>query len=327
MTGRRVRQVVLVIGIPSLIVAAWFAARELGSLESPPWWALVPAALLNLFSLWAGARSWDALLPAEIDRQEADDSFYTSQLMKYSPVGGAAQAVSQAALASGSELPALRATTAMVVSKLTVVIAGGVFGPVLALSNPDLDGWVRLLLLLTPLVFLVGHPRVLAGAVSTTARLLRRDPDHEVLPPQPAVWRSIAWGVPALGAAGASFAVLASAAGLGANLVQATAGFALAWVIGFLVIPVPGGLGVREGAAALLVAGDPASTLVAAVLFRVVVLATEALMVARVRLRARRARSHHAGTSGTDGLHGTGGRSVGFPGTAPGVNRTDPTTP
>jgi hypothetical protein len=285
--GTWIRRIVLVIGVPSLLIASWFAARELGTVESPPWWALAPAALLNLVSLWTSARSWDVLLPPEVDRRQADDSFYTSQLMKYSPVGGAAQAVSQAALATGSEVSALRATTAMLVSKLTIVIAGGAFGPILAVSNPDLPTWARLALLLTPAVFVVGHPRVLRSAVTVTARLLRRDPDHTVLPPQGAVWRSIAWAVPALGAAGASFAVLAWAAGLGANLVQATAGFALAWVIGFLVIPVPAGLGIREGAAALLIAGDPASKLVGAVLFRVVVIATEAVMVGWVRWRHR----------------------------------------
>lgn len=282
-----VKRIILVIGVPSLLIGAWFAYRDLSGLDSPPWWALAPAAILNLLALWASARSWDAVLPDEVDRRDANDSFYTSQLMKYSPVGGAAQAASQAALAVGDSVSVAKATTAMLVSKLTIVIAGGAFGPVLAVSQPGLALWARIVLCLTPTVFIVGHPRVLRGAVTVTSKLLRRDPDHTILPEPAAVWRSIAWGIPALALTGASFAILAVASGLGENLVQAAAGFALAWVIGFLVIPVPAGLGIREAALAVLVAGDPASKLVAAVLFRIVVVVTEAAMVTVIRIRQR----------------------------------------
>ncbi len=282
-----IRRIVILVGVPSLAFAGWYAYQDLSDLQSPPWWALAPAAVLNILTLLTSARSWDALLPDEVDIHQANESFYTSQLMKYSPVGGAAQAASQAALATGDEVSIAKATTAMVVSKLTVVIAGGVFGPILAVSNPELAGWFRILLLFTPLSLLLGHPYFLQRAVEITAKVLRKDPDHTILPSPAGVWRSIAWSTLSLATTGATFALLAVASGLGENPVQAAAGFVLAWVIGFLVIPIPAGLGIREAAIAFLVAGDPASKLVAAVLFRVVVVTTEALMVGFIRLRRR----------------------------------------
>jgi uncharacterized membrane protein YbhN (UPF0104 family) len=283
-----VRRIILIIGLPCLILAGWYSYRDLGTLDSPPWWALAPAAMLNLAGLWCAARSWDTLLPAEIDRPIADDAFYTSQLTKYSPVGGAAQALSQAALATTDEVSAAKAATAMIVSKLTIAVAGGAFGPVLAVSHPDLSSWARTLLFLTPMSLLLGQHSLLRKAVTVAARTLKKEADHTILPPPSAVWRSIAWSVGLLAFSGAAFAVLAVAAGLGANFVQAMAGFALAWVIGFLVIPVPAGLGVREAAVVVLVAGDPASKVAAAVMFRVAVVVTEAFMFAVVKLRQRR---------------------------------------
>ena len=70
---------------------------------------------------------------------------------------------------------------------------------------------------------------------------------------------------------------------------QAAVGFAVAGVVGCLVIPIPSGLGVREASLGLLVGGDPGAKLVAAVLFRGVAIVTELIMFGWVRLRARRA--------------------------------------
>ena len=282
-----IRRLIIIIGVPSLLAAAWFAYTDILDLESPPLWALVPAGILNLMALYAGAQSWSAVLPVEVDRRVASNSFYTSQLMKYSPVGGVAQAASQVVLATGDDVTGVKATTAMIVSKLTVVFAGSVFGPVLALSQPDLVLWQRAILMLTPLALLGGTRRFLESLVRVTAKVLRKDLDHAILPDQAGVWRSVLWAIPGLGFSGAAFAILAVASGLGANPIQAAAGFVLAWVIGFLVIPIPAGLGIREAAIAFLVAGDPASTLVAAVLFRLVVVATEGLAAGIIKIHQK----------------------------------------
>jgi glycosyltransferase 2 family protein len=288
MTSRRIRIAMLVVGVPAIALAAWYTYGDIQELEAPPLWALVPAGLANLASLWCSSRSWDVLFGDAVPRRLLTDAFFTSQLMKYTPVGGVAQAVGQAALARTDDVGTARAGTAMLVSKLTMVIAGGVFGPVLALSNSSLPGWVRLALMATPVVFVFGRRGLLAWSLDVMRKVLPRTPDHTVLPAQREVWISVAWAVPGLGFAGLSFALLAIPAGLGVGWVQATAGFALAWVIGFLVIPIPSGLGVREAALGLLVGGDPSAKLVAAVLFRAVAIATEGLAFGVVRVRDRR---------------------------------------
>jgi hypothetical protein len=288
MTSRRIRIGMLVVGIPAIAIAAWYAYGDIQQLEAPPLWALLPAGAANLASLWCSSRSWDVLFGDAVPRRVLSDAFYTSQLMKYTPVGGVAQAVGQAALARTEQVGTARAGTAMLVSKLTMVIAGGVFGPLLALTNSDLPGWTRLALLFTPAVFVLGRRGLLAWSLGVLRKVLPRTPDHTVLPDQRDVWVSVAWAVPGLAFAGLSFALLAIPAGLGVGWVEAVAGFSLAWVVGFLVIPIPSGLGVREAALGLLVGGDPGAKLVAAVLFRAVAIATEALMFGAVRVRARR---------------------------------------
>jgi len=250
--------------------------------------AAVTAAIANITALWCGARSWDVLFGGTVPRRVLNDAFFTSQLMKYTPLGGLTQAVGQAALARTDEVGTARAATAMLVSKLTMVLAGGIFGPVLAITNSDLPSWVRLVLLMGPVVVVFGRRELLRWVLDQLRKVLPGTPEQTVLPSQSQVWQSVAWAVPALGFAGLSFALLAVPAGLGVGYLEATAGFAIAWLVGFLVIPIPAGLGVREAALGLLVGGDPGATLVAAVLFRAVAIATEILMFGVVRVRARR---------------------------------------
>ncbi len=283
-----VRTVTLAVGVPSLLIAAWFAARDVRDVDPATWWALVPALALSTTSLWMQARSWRVLLPTGTDATVADDAFFTSQLVKYSPVGGFAQAAAQAGLAVDDTTGAARATTAMAVSKLTMVVAAGCAGPVLAATNPGLAPWLRALLCCTPAGLALGHPAVLRRSLELAGRVLRHPLDPAVLPDPGAVWRSIGWAVPAQALAGASFAVLAVVTDPGVDPVQAAAGFVVAWAVGFLVIPVPAGLGIREAVIAVLVEGPPGTKLVAAVMLRLVVIAAEALLAAAVRLRAAR---------------------------------------
>lgn len=286
----------LIVGIPAIVIAGWFAYGDIQQLEAPPLWALAPALVANLAGLVLSARSWSALIDDIVPRHTLDDAFYTSQLMKYTPVGGVAQALGQAALARTDEVGMDRAGTAMAVSKLTTVLSASLFAPVLAVSGDELPGWVRLALLLAPIVLLLGRRSAMAWALDRLRGVIPRIPEHTVLPDQRRIWASIAWGAASLLASGIAFSTLAITAGLGVGWVQAVSGFAVAWAIGFLAIPIPAGLGVREAALGLLVAGDPGALLVSAVLFRGVAIADEAMMFAKVRISARR----HGGTDAPD---------------------------
>ena len=246
MKSRWLRIGILAIGVPAILIAAWYTYGDIKDLEAPPLWAFGPACLANVVSLWCSARSWDVLFGNAVPRSILNDAFFSSQLMKYTPVGGVAQAVGQAALARTDDVGTARAGTAMLVSKLTMVIGGGAFGPLLAVSNSDLPGWVRVALSCTPVVVIFGRRELLQWALDMLRKVLPRTPDQTVLPEQREVWVSVAWAVPGLGFAGLSFALLAVPAGLGVGYVEATAGFALAWVVGFLVIPIPAGLERRK---------------------------------------------------------------------------------
>ncbi len=287
MTNRRLKLAVLLVGIPATILAGWYAYGDIQQLDAPPLWALLPAGAANLVALACFARSWAVLIDDLVPRRTLDDAFYTSQLMKYTPVGGVAQALGQAALARTDDVGMDRAATAMVVSKLTTVLAASLFGPVLAVSNSTLPGWVRVGLLLTPVVLVFGRRSLLAWALERLRSVIARVPDHTVLPEPSRIWRSVGWGAGGLLASGTSFACLAITAGLGVGWPQAISGFALAWAVGFLVIPIPAGVGIREAALGLLVAGNPSALLVSAVLIRGVAIATEALLFARVRITSR----------------------------------------
>lgn len=287
MKNRWVRIGILVVGIPAIVLAGWYTYGDIQNLEAPPLWALVPSAIANLLSLWCSSKSWEVLFGDSVPKPLLHDAFYSSQLMKYTPVGGFAQAVGQAAMARTEEVGTARAGTAMLVSKLTMVIAGGVFGPVLSVSNSSLPGWIRVALLFTPVVFVFGRRELLQWALDVMRKVLPKTPDHTVLPSQGDVWASVLWGIPGLGFAGVAFAFLSVPAGIDVNFVQASAGFALAWVVGFLVIPIPAGLGVREASLGLLVGGNPGAKLVAAVLFRAVAIGTEAILFAWVKVRHR----------------------------------------
>lgn len=306
MTQQRIRTVMLVVGIPAIVIAGWYAYGDIQQLESPPLWALAPALVANLLGLVLSARSWSVLIDDLVPRHTLDDAFYTSQLMKYTPVGGVAQALGQAALARTDEVGMDRAGTAMAVSKLTTVLSASLFGPVLAVAGSDLAGPVRLALLATPSVLLLGHRSAMAWALDRLRGIIPRIPEHTVLPEQRRIWASILWGAASLLASGIAFSTLAITAGLGVGWVQAISGFALAWAIGFLAIPIPAGLGVREAALGLLVPGDPGAVLVSAVLFRGVAIADEALMFAKVRLASRRSGTAAEVDTGTAGEVDTG---------------------
>jgi hypothetical protein len=82
--------------------------------------------------------------------------------------------------------------------------------------------------------------------------------------------------------------VLAVATDPGVDPLQAASGFVVAWAVGFLVIPVPAGLGIREAVIAVLVEGPAGTKLVAAVMLRLVVIVAEATLAFVVRVRTAR---------------------------------------
>jgi hypothetical protein len=260
---------ILVIGLPSLVIAFVVAIRDLGDVPvpSPLRWVGATAAIMS-FLLLASA-SYASLVP-ESSRRLAHHSFLRSQLMKYNPFGAVAQPTSQALLTS-SGTGGSTAAVATVVSKVTTGAGGLLWGPVVAATGAGLPHLVRVGCALAPVGLLVCHPAVLGPVIRRAPRL----GGSVVVPESARIARSVGLAFLAVGFAGLGFLLVAptdSPMGTGPAPV---AGFAFTWTLGYLALPFPGGVGVREAIATILVPGATAAVLVTAVVFRVTQIGVE----------------------------------------------------
>jgi hypothetical protein len=181
--------------------------------------------------------------------------FLPGQLGKYVP-GAVWPLVGRAELAVRGGVPRVPAYSSVALSLATTNL-GAVLGAVLAFpfalaaeEGRASAGWWVLLLL--PLGALVVHPRVL-GLVERLAGTALRRPDLQlVLPPWRASARLVLWHLPAWALVAA--ATWCTARALDPSPAVAPIVFATlaSWVAGMVVLPVPGGLGVREAVFATL---------------------------------------------------------------------------
>lgn len=217
------------------------------------------AVVATLVALVANMFSWRAVMQAlglHTTRRAAASIFFVGQLGKYLP-GGVWSIAAQAELGRAHGLArgpsAVAALTSMVIGIVGAAVVG-VLG--LVLSSPDglRQYWWLAVLALVGLVSLA--PPVLGRLVGLAWRLLRR-PTVEVRPTWAGIGRSLAWSVGMWVAYGVQATVVLQAFGATSRLlwVTATAAYATAWLVGFLVLVAPAGLGAREGVLLVLLAG------------------------------------------------------------------------
>jgi hypothetical protein len=173
--------------------------------------------------------------------------YYVGQLGKYVP-GGIWPVVGRgemarrggvpASIGYGSTVLSLGVTYLAAILTMTLALAAGATGRDGVLWQP--------VLALLPLGILALHPKVVAAALRAARRVTRR----ELRIPVPSWGVSVGllvWHVPAWLAIGTATWLTALALDPGSpdlrNLLFATV---LSWVAGFLVVPAPGGIGVRE---------------------------------------------------------------------------------
>jgi hypothetical protein len=194
--------------------------------------------------------------------------YYVGEIGKYVPGGvwpilGRGELARRAGVRRAAAYGSVALSLFALYLSATFVVVAGL--PVL-LSADDRTGPVAVALLL-PLGVLSLHPRVLAMAQQVVERAARRSLDL----PVPA-WRDsialLARYVPAWLAIGAATWAVARSLDPGAGLLEVGAAAVLSWVVGFVLVPVPGGVGVREAAfvaaASSLDPGIAAATAVAA---------------------------------------------------------------
>jgi glycosyltransferase 2 family protein len=166
-----------------------------------------------------------------------------SQLGKYLP-GGFWQPLGWVGLAREAGIPGSVAAVTIAITMLLIVCAALVVGPVLLVVSRA-AGAFAWLLLVVPASLALLHPRVLGRVLEVAARVTRRPGLGMGGLPVGALMSALGRAVPIWVIFGSGLALTASALHLLSHWALLTGAFAVAWAVGFLAIPVPGGLGIR----------------------------------------------------------------------------------
>ena len=286
-TGSIIRAVVLLGGFVGIALAVRANADELegSALPSPAAMAVVLA--LTFVATLCSARAWSSLLPS-VDRAVAHEAVYVSQLAKYLPVGGIAQAAAQLGMTVSSGAPAASVAAAWVVAMIAAIGAASIVG-LAVVAVPGAPAVLRVVAVLAvgSLVFL--HPVVLRWTFGLVERRIPRlGVDHSHVPGPAEVGRCLAWSVTNQLAFASSVAVAVASLVDDVPAWQVVAGAALAWLCGFVVVVLPGGVGVREAVLAAVVPAPTAALLAGSLAARVALLASECILVGASAIRRRR---------------------------------------
>lgn len=207
--------------------------------------AVLATVLGNAFSalVWQHVlRAWSIRLPLTRSLRILS----ISQVMKYLP-GGVWQPVGWLGLAREARIGSGIAGASILLVMALVVTGALVVGPVF-LAVGGAGGWTGWLVLVVPVVLGTLHPAVFGRLLALAARLARKPALGVGGIPFARVAGGLALSVPIWLTYGLSLALCARAIRVdsGTSWVILTGAFAVAWAIGFLALPVPGGLGVRE---------------------------------------------------------------------------------
>ncbi|MDR0433190.1 MAG: flippase-like domain-containing protein [Bifidobacteriaceae bacterium] len=278
------------------VAASWDQVTQAWARLSPL--ALAGAAVVSVASACFMGLAWRAVLTdlgSRLPLGVATSVFGLSQLGKYLP-GGVWNVVAAAELGADHRIPRWRSVGAMALA-VSVSLATGVAAGALAIvqTGPSRLGAWSWALLAGPLALGLMAPPVLNRLVTWALRIVHA----------PGIERGVSWrglGVAAgwscAGWAAAGLGVWLLATGMG---LEATAGtlslsvgaYALAWVVGFLVVVAPAGVGAREGVLLALFSGVmPAGQVLVVVLMSRILLTAADLLLAGLGgwLAARRRR-------------------------------------
>lgn len=299
MNRRRLIQSILflagLVGI-ALVVAKTFDEADEQVLPSAE--ALVVAGVLSIVAIVSSARAWVALFSDLVESRASHlimrGTFYLAQLTKYLPAGGIVQTASQVGLAPNAGVPVRRAAVAFPVSVVGAFVACGTLGSGLVFDS-ELHTWTRVVALLGLATVVFLHRGLMAWVIDLAHRFVPRIPGSDQLPTQRDIFAFYLWALLTVGSLGAAYAVLLYSLDSNTNPYFIFSAFALSWLVGFLAVPIPAGLGVREAVLVFLLPGVGAAPLLAASLAaRLLSIGAELLAALVNRIVARRHRARTA---------------------------------
>ena len=300
LTGSRwwpvIRIGALCVGLAAIALALAASWSELQKTGFPSPAVLVAVVALSAASVLSMGRCWLLLLGRPSRGGLVFDGYLRSQLGKYMPLGGGVQASAQMATAVSAGLPTRQVTGAIATFFVVMVAAGSTTAAAVVLSPPDVAPWA-LLAVAGPVTLILLRPGVLDRAAGAVSRRLTSTP-IQVVPPSAEVVRATLWAVVAFIALGGAFAMGLDAFGGETSLPAAIGTYALAWVAGFLLLPVPAGVGVREAvvAAALGLPGGAGPAVAAAVAQRFGAVLAELLLIVGSGIAVRLVQRHRTVT-------------------------------
>jgi hypothetical protein len=260
------------------------------------------AVLGGLFCSFLGWRAALAGLGSPLALGAAMRVCFLGQLGKYVP-GSVWSVVAQVELGRDYGVPRRSSGAAVGIATLTTLATGLALAAAGLLQlGPEAYGRYAWTLLILPVALAVLWPPLLNRLIAAALRLARRDPMPAHLD-LGAIVRVTGWSLAAWALYGVHIWVLALGVGAGGAtlLFQATAAFAGAWCVGFLLVVAPAGAGAREAALVFLLHPTVPSTeaAVVALTSRLVVTVAEVVwgLVALGAERRRRERRDRPGLS------------------------------
>jgi len=279
------------------LVGAWRQSAALPSI-----WRLCAVGGLWVIGVLSAAFAWATLLGGD-HRLEHGAASIVSQIAKYIP-GGVWQASGQLGLARSVGVQLQRSAVAFTVQMLMQAVAACTFGVVVAITWSDGAGWLRVVLALGAVMSLVLVDR--RWMVWILHKIPRtRDASSDLVPPQRTILTTFAAALVTIATLGIGYLIVLGSFGSVDDPWLVVGAFAIAWLVGFLLVPLPSGLGAREAVLVALLHGMfPSSVLVAASVYqRVALIATEGLLalIASHRVRPSRLRATTADSVGPGG--------------------------
>lgn len=273
--------------VVAVALLTWALAKEWGSfvdaIKSLTLGSLAVASISAVFALVCSAMSWRAsflALGMSLDVLTSLRVYFESQIGKYIP-GSVWPVVSQMEMAKSEGFSRVRSGTAAVLAMIVgVVTSGSVAAILLVASSPSALKTYWYVLLAVGLGAIVISPGGLRLILGVLGRVFRKKFDTSEINGH-GILLSVGWGVLMWLSYGVhTWVILGDLTGPDrVSFISATAAFTLAWVVGFLVVIAPAGVGIREAVMVVVLSGsvDERSALAFAVISRVILTVVDGL--------------------------------------------------